>query len=410
METIVSHVLSVGITTLLIVGLVSGATGFLETHEARAAQTEIETIGNRLAGSMASADRLAQQSDGVTVHVTLSESVAGSSYTTKLVHGTCSGVPTSTCLELSAGSHEVSTVVAVRNETSLHLERGVGGQFVISSNGSSGFDDPERRRLDMSARIGIGHDVGGPGTGTGRSFSQPPVAAFQFEPDPPDVADTIQFDGSASFDPDGTIDTWKWDWDNDGNFEENHTNPTADHGFGFGDHNITLRVTDGTGMTGNTTQEIDVSGLEYLDDMGAVTGSPANPHALTFNVTNHYGQPITIERFLIDPHDDSNDELDNGFDNEIEIDTDGDGSPEGYVDWWNARNIPDDGTIVYIEGPGHTGSEATLPAGDTAQITMKDFDDALNNEKFTVGVRYWIGSETDAGSNVFNDTVDPPNP
>jgi PKD repeat protein len=407
METIVSHVLSVGITTLLIIGLVAGATGFMQTQESRAAETELETIGNRLAGAIASADRLAQGSDGVELRVTLADGVVGSPYTVTLVHGSCSAVPTDTCLELSADAHDVSTVVAVRNETSVHLDHGVGGRFQVSSNGSSGFENPERRRLDMSPRIGIGDDVGGPGTGT--SFSQPPIAAFRFEPDPPDVSDNIQFDASGSTDPDGTIATYEWDFDGDGTYELSQPTPTPSWTYGTpGDRNVTLRVTDGAGMTANTTTEIDVSGLEYNGDMSAVSGTPANPRAVTFTVTNQYVEPITIERFLIDPADDGIDGLNNWSNNEIKIDADLDGSAEGYVDWFGSASIPDDGLIVNIDGPGHSGSEATISPGDTARITLTEFDDTMVNDDLTVGIRYRIGGGSDVGANVVTDTVGTP--
>lgn len=406
MQTIVSHVLSVGITTLLIIGLVAGATGFLQTQESRAAETELETIGNRLAGAVTSADRLAQGSDGVELRVTLSDSVVGSPYTVT-VNASCSAVYT--CLNLSADGYDASTFVAVRNETAVHLEHGVGGRFLVTSNGSTGFDEPERRRLDMSPRIGIGGDVGGPTTGS--SFSQRPIPAFQFEPDPPDVSDTIQFDASGSTDPDGTIATYEWDFDDDGTYEASQPTPTATWIYGSpGDRNVTLRVTDGAGMTANTTTEIDVSGLVYNGDMRVFSGPPPEQDVITFSVTNLYSQDITIERFLVDPHDDSIDRLDNSWDNEIEIDTDGDGSPEGDLDASGQLDIPEDGLIVYLDDPGYTGSEATLPAGDTAEITMRAFNANMVNEDVTMGVRYRIGSGNDAGSNVFNETVGPPAP
>ena len=61
-------------------------------------------------------------------------------------------------------------------------------------------------------------------------------------------------DASSSYDPDGTIGRYEWDWDSDGILNENHTTPTASHTYeSAGNYTITLRVTDDDGATDTTT-------------------------------------------------------------------------------------------------------------------------------------------------------------
>jgi len=60
------------------------------------------------------------------------------------------------------------------------------------------------------------------------------------------------FDGSGSYDPDGTIVLYEWDFDGDGTTDA--TGVTASHHFAVGDHAVTLTVTDDYGFTcSNTT-------------------------------------------------------------------------------------------------------------------------------------------------------------
>lgn len=412
-STVVSHVMSVGITTLLIISLVATATGFLEGQQHRSATQELETIGNRLAGELAAADRLARHSDGVNVTTTLPETIAGSTYSVQLQHGTCGAVATNTCLRLVASEYDTSTIVPVQNETELFLDSGPNGRFVISSAGSHGTPQLERRRIEMSPRVGIGQSVGtGPNFGPGTSLSQSPIPRFVIRPGVPQTGETVDFDASGSSDPDGSITTYEWDFDDDGSFEQTHSNPTAFYTFTSpGSHNVTLRVTDNAGLGNELTREIDVSGLEYNGDM---TQAATNPQAVTFTVTNRHAEPIEIERILIDPADDSSDALYEdvtGDYHEIEIDSPPGGGFEGHVDWSSPIGIPEDGRIVNVntDGDSNGGLVTVAASGGTARITVRNFTNgpaAVAGEQFAFGVRYRIGSNVN--SNVFTDTVATP--
>lgn len=77
-----------------------------------------------------------------------------------------------------------------------------------------------------------------------------PIAHFSWKPVVPDPGETVQFDASRSYDPDGHITLYEWDWDNDSVYDESHTIPIASHSWpSAGSYPVTLRITDNIGST-----------------------------------------------------------------------------------------------------------------------------------------------------------------
>jgi hypothetical protein len=408
LSTPLSHVLSIGITTILIVGLMTGASGFLEDQSQQTARMELDTIGTRLAGELDRADTLGSQGDDVTLTSRHPDRVAGSTYTVQLLDDTavCDAVPTETCLYLSVTEYEYESVVPIDNETRLHLQEASTGIFEIQSTGGRSSPQAPTRSLDLSGRVGIGGDVGaGPPIGVGTSLEQKPIARFTFRPGQPQTGSPITFDATGSRDPDGTVETYEWDWDNDDTYEDSTSKPTTtiDHTFPSGEagwQNVTLRVTDDSGSTGTYSRELRVSGLQYNQDLEALPGSP---DGVNFTVTNKHGQQIEIERVLIDPDQSSIYEVEEGESfHELEID----GGTDGYVEWYDELDVPEDGAIVDLDADGNeNGGNIFLNDGQTATVTIRYFNDDIDNEELTIGIRYRIGD--DYSSNVFTDTVDP---
>jgi len=81
----VTHVLAIGITTLLISTLLIGASGVLQEQKERAARQELETIGNRVSTQITAASRLADTGDSATFRVNQPTRVSGGTYTLELV-------------------------------------------------------------------------------------------------------------------------------------------------------------------------------------------------------------------------------------------------------------------------------------------------------------------------------------
>lgn len=83
----VTHVLTIGITTILIALLLTSAGGLLETETDRSAEQSLETIGERIAGEVESVDQLAD-SDATDSDVTVTSehprTAANSGYTVEL--------------------------------------------------------------------------------------------------------------------------------------------------------------------------------------------------------------------------------------------------------------------------------------------------------------------------------------
>ena len=78
--------------------------------------------------------------------------------------------------------------------------------------------------------------------------SRLPVAVFAQIPELPNVDDPVRFDASASHDPDGQIDTYCWDFDGDGAYEVEASDPILEHTFSVGgDYDVGLSVVDSCG-------------------------------------------------------------------------------------------------------------------------------------------------------------------
>ncbi|MBU0497754.1 MAG: PKD domain-containing protein, partial [Candidatus Thermoplasmatota archaeon] len=90
--------------------------------------------------------------------------------------------------------------------------------------------------------------------------NQAPVASFSWSPSSPKQGDTVTFDASSSYDPDGSIIKYEWDWNNDGSYDISRTTPTVTHTWSStGTYSINLRVTDNSGATKIKKRDITIS-------------------------------------------------------------------------------------------------------------------------------------------------------
>lgn len=89
--------------------------------------------------------------------------------------------------------------------------------------------------------------------------NSPPVAAFDFEPTEPKIGSVITFNASASYDKDGTIVLYRWDWNGDGKYDKETTQPVVSHSWeNEGEYTVVLQVEDNGSMTNTYSKVVNV--------------------------------------------------------------------------------------------------------------------------------------------------------
>jgi PGF-pre-PGF domain-containing protein len=90
-----------------------------------------------------------------------------------------------------------------------------------------------------------------------RVYNKEPLSRIEYRPDRPVTNETIVLNASSSNDTDGTVTTYEWDVDGDGQFERTGvtTNVSFDEA---GDYDVSLRTTGSDGTTNTTTESLTV--------------------------------------------------------------------------------------------------------------------------------------------------------
>ncbi|WP_126665050.1 PKD domain-containing protein [Haloterrigena salifodinae] len=161
-----------------------------------------------------------------------------------------------------------------------------------------------------------------------------PSASFEYSPETPNPDDTITLDASNSSDPDGTIMSYEWDTDGDGDYGDGYDvndgqTTTIEFDTG-GTYTVGLRVTDNGGKTATQTQQVTV---ENPAPSARFTVSPAKPtptDEITLDASNSSDPDGTIISY--------------------EWDTDGDGD---YGDGYDA-NDGQTTTVTYNSDGSYT--------------------------------------------------------
>ncbi len=180
--------------------------------------------------------------------------------------------------------------------------------------------------------------------------NEPPVADIQSDSLGGTAPLTVNFDASASTDPDGSITKYEWDFDGDSIYDQDSgTTATVAHLYpGAGDFNVTVRVTDDLGATDTAS---------VLISIGASTNQA--PVALF--------QP---DYFFADA------QLD------VQIDASDSSDPDGSIvkyewDWDNNGSFEEDA------GASPTTNHS-FPAPGTYPVTLRVTDDGGDSDTVTV--------------------------
>lgn len=124
-----NYTLTLGISAILVVGLLTAGGNFVENQRDGVVNSELEVIGERLAGDIATADRLVQIGDGpTTLNVTaeLPRRVSGAPYDVAVL--TSDG---NVSLELTSDSVDESVTASVSNVTAVAATNVTGGTLEI---------------------------------------------------------------------------------------------------------------------------------------------------------------------------------------------------------------------------------------------------------------------------------------
>lgn len=127
-----AYVLTLGITTLLIAGLLIAASGYVEGQREAVGENELKVVGQQISADISATDRLARTegASDASVQRDIPRTVVGSTYT---VHVRTDGAgPTHPYLELTMTDPDVSVSVGIALAPGSELvESSVGGGSIV---------------------------------------------------------------------------------------------------------------------------------------------------------------------------------------------------------------------------------------------------------------------------------------
>jgi len=175
------------------------------------------------------ADNIGVESAQLNGNITLNDASSADAYFNYRVNGTSSWTETSS-VNLSSSQEYSKTLSGLQSDTTYEFEA-VANYTEGQSKGS----------INTFT--------------TNDNFA--PTANFSYTPQQPDEGQSISFDASNSSDPDGTIQTYEWDWDNDGTYED--SGETTSHTYSSpGTKTVVLRVTDDMSAQDTVSKTVDV--------------------------------------------------------------------------------------------------------------------------------------------------------
>lgn len=136
--------------------------------------------------------------------------------------------------------------------------------------------------------------------------NQPPEPDFSIsfaEGDEANIGEVVTFQSDGSSDPDGSIVSYEWDYDDDGLYDS--TGTTASHVYHTGGAKIvTLRATDDDGAAGFKTRVVSVEFVRPTADFTFSPTQPRNGEVVQFDASTSTDRDGTVEFFEWDFDDD----------------------------------------------------------------------------------------------------------
>jgi len=438
-STQLSHLFGIAMTAILITVVLTGGADYVDDQRADVAEQQLETIGNRLASELERVDELGREGARATVRTRVQARVSGENYDVNVSAGdTCrtENFDADRCLVLETVDGDASATVPLNVSSDLSLEQEGGGVLLLSVAGGGDRDGTAAAVVDRQLRIGVGRDFESNRFGSVTDpTNRPPVAKVDFSPGNPRSSDPVRFSAVESSDPDGSIVAYRWDFNDDGTFDE--LGPNVSRTLTPGRHRVTLQVVDNEDAKTNNTVTLRVSGVTYNGDLADTDeGTGINEGAVTFNVTNRWvsdiDSSVTVTHVMVEPKWDippgepgypveNNCRLPpscpyGDFDNDGEVlvddalssggEADGVGDVKNDPDSDRTPEIPEGGVIVELDEGDSNG--ATVFSDGTGQVWVGAFDSItdMSGRLLRLGVRYEVNGTRK--STTFTDVVGDP--
>jgi hypothetical protein len=388
----VAHALAIGISSLLVVLLVTSLGGFVQDESERVTREELDALGARLADDVAAADRLTRHGGTVRVAADVPDRLVNSQLRISLARGAdCTDAGSGTCLVLAAPARDLTVRQPLRNRSAVALVRTNGTVFIRSTAPEGAATGSQVGAPKVPATVGIGRAAGG---GTVVVGNRDPVAGFVFRPGNPVAGDRIRFTNDTS-DLDGRIREYEWTFELPDDANRTVTGPSVNQTYDVpGVYRATLDVTDDDGETDTVSRRVPVSGLVETGDAAAVDGDGDGRRGgvnVTFN--NTWDEPATLLTVAIDTADDVDALTEETATAEVTVDAGSDGSTDAYAEYNDGTRMPDEGLIVDLN---RDGDDPTVSAGETVSVEFTelqdggvDLDDA-EDDPVRVAVRYRV--------------------
>jgi PKD repeat protein len=128
---------------------------------------------------------------------------------------------------------------------------------------------------------------------------EPPLASFTATPNPAQTNEVVNFDGSASSDPDGTIAKYAWDLDGNGTYEtETGAEPVATKTYAAaGSYDVRLRVTDSSGNRSSTLRTVTVTNRAPVSSFTATPTSANKGQLVSFDGSGSTDPDGTVVKY-----------------------------------------------------------------------------------------------------------------
>lgn len=133
----INYLLVIGVMALLSTGLLMTTSSYVENQQDQTIRSELEVIGNTLAGELAKIDRLAQRTGTtgeIEMEVKIPSQVAGSHYQIQIVAGGSDMY----FIELSSANPEISVTISLKSRTTISEGSIDGDDLIVTFDTATG--------------------------------------------------------------------------------------------------------------------------------------------------------------------------------------------------------------------------------------------------------------------------------